>query len=183
TIGRPLVEVLLRAGYRVTLRPHPQTRRMNPRRVDSLVAKFGQHPRFRCEADVVSQESLHASDLMISDWSGAALDYALGLERPVLFLDVPRKVNNPDFARLDIVPFEDRIRRDIGAVVAPDRLDDIPDCVQPLISDPHRFRARIGVVRSRWVYNVGSSGARGAERILELAAESERPCQDTRSRG
>mgnify|MGYP003326545469 CR=1 FL=1 len=44
-----------------------------------------------------TQESLHRSDLMISDWSGAALDYALGLNKPVLFIDVPRKVNNLDY--------------------------------------------------------------------------------------
>ena len=59
---------------------------------------------------------------MVSDWSGAALEYAFGLERPVLFVDVARKVNNPDYEALGIEPFEVGIRERIGRVVAPDDL-------------------------------------------------------------
>ena len=33
---------------------------------------------------------------MVSDWSGVAMEFAFGLERPVLFIDVPRKTNNPE---------------------------------------------------------------------------------------
>ena len=32
---------------------------------------------------------------MVSDWSGAALEYSFGLKKPVIFLDLPKKVNNP----------------------------------------------------------------------------------------
>lgn len=62
------------------------------------------------------QDTLHEPYLMISDWSGAALDYAFGLNKPVLFVDVPRKVNNSDYGDLEIESFESAIREKIGMV-------------------------------------------------------------------
>jgi hypothetical protein len=40
------------------------------------------------------------------DWSGVAMEFAFGLEKPVLFIDVPRKVNNPEYKTLRAVPLE-----------------------------------------------------------------------------
>ena len=58
--------------------------------------------------------------MMISDWSGAALDYALSQSKPVLFIDVPRKVNNPSYQESAIEPLEVFIRDKIGQVIPPD---------------------------------------------------------------
>ena len=49
------------------------------------------------DLDLSSQGTVSESDIMISDWSGAAIEYALGLEKPVISVDVPRKVNNPGY--------------------------------------------------------------------------------------
>ena len=74
-----------------------------------------------------------AADLMISDWSGAALEYAFGIERPVLFLDVARKINNPRYVDLGIEPIEARMREQIGAVdgylFKPFDMQELIDCV------------------------------------------------------
>jgi CDP-glycerol glycerophosphotransferase (TagB/SpsB family) len=119
---------------------------------------------------VVSQDSLHESDLMISDWSGAALEYAFGLERPVLYIDVPRKVNNPDFARYVNQPIEDLLRPELGVVVTPDRLAEAPKLARRMIAEGPARARHLASLRARWVFNVGTSGARGAERIASIAA-------------
>ncbi len=168
SVGGELVEILLDAGYHVTLRPHPQTRRLNPAVLDDMLERFGKHACFAYEEDVASQASLHASDLMISDWSGAALDYAFALERPVLFVDVPRKVNNREYQRLDPVPLEVSIREEIGAVVSQDALASVPGRVERLSSDVQKSAERIRAARKRWVFNLGESGERGAEAIVGI---------------
>ncbi len=88
---------------------------------------------FIYEEDVAGQDSLHNSDVMISDWSGAALDYAFGLNKPVIFVDVPRKVNNPDYKELDIEPFEAQIREKIGTIVSSNKFS--LDKITPKIPD------------------------------------------------
>lgn len=168
TVGEQLVEALLDAGHEVTVRPHPQTRRLTPAVLDGLLAHFRGHLLFRYEENVASQDSLHASDLMISDWSGAALEYAFGLEHPVLFVDVPRKSNNPEYEKLKAVPLEVRIRAEIGSVLPLDRLKDVAQWVERLVVDSAAVAERIRAARCQWVYNLGQSGERGAERIVEI---------------
>ena len=122
---------------------------------------------FNYEIDVGSQESLHASDIMITDWSGTAIEYAFGLERPVIFIDLPRKVNNPDYRKIHLEPFEVTIRSKIGTIIPPDRLDDIPRHIEELCSNPDLFTQEIRKIRSESVYNLGESGAVAATYIMQ----------------
>jgi YidC/Oxa1 family membrane protein insertase len=169
TCGEPLVRTLLDAGYEVILRPHPETAKRTPHAIPALTDAFGSHPRFTLDTGIAGQESLHRSDLMVSDWSGAALEYAFGLERPVLFVDVPRKVNNPDYETLGIVPFEVTVRDQIGRIVAPDRMGDVPTLVDEMVRGADDYRERIRAARSDNVFNVGTSGKVGAELIASKA--------------
>lgn len=158
-VGAKIVALLLSKNAKVTLRPHPQTIKFAAKRVDEIVSKYSANPNFDYENNVEGQSSLHASDVMICDWSGAALDYAFGLGKPVIFIDVERKVNNPNYQDIPIAPFEVEIRGSIGTVISPDNLDAILELdLKPL---PHDLA-------EKYVYNVGHSDERGAREILRL---------------
>jgi len=114
------------------------------------------------EVNVDGQNSLHESDVMICDWSGAALDYAFGLGKPVIFVDVPRKVNNPEYEAIGIDPFEVSIRDEIGAIVSADNLDEILNIdIQSLPKN----------LSQDYFYNVGKSDQIGALELARLAKE------------
>ena len=170
TVGVPLVQALLDGGCRVIARPHPMTAKRTPRAIEDLVAAFGSHPDVVIDRDVAATKSLAESDLMVSDWSGAALEYAFGFERPVLFVDVARKVNNPDYESYGIVPFEVGIRERIGGVVAPDDLAAIAPAVHALVADAPAWPARLAAIRDESIANVGRSGVVGAEVVAAKAA-------------
>ena len=89
---KTLVEQLLNLGHEVVLRPHPQTLKFAQPKVDEIRNNHKENMRFTYENCVAGQDSLHQSDIMVSDWSGAALEYAFALNKPVIFCDVPRKV-------------------------------------------------------------------------------------------
>ncbi len=158
TCGEQLVRVLLDAGYEVVARPHPMTMKKTPGAIPALTKAFAGHPRFTLDTGIAGQDSLHRSHLMVSDWSGAAIEYAFGLVRPVLFVDVPRKVNNPEYERLGIEPFEATIREQVGRLVAPDRLDQVPALVDELVGGASEFGDSIRKTRERNIFNVGTSG-------------------------
>jgi len=169
--GVEVTRTLLAAGFDVTVRPHPFTLRKWPDAVAALEQNFSSHERFTLETDMSSQESLLAADVMISDWSGAAMEYAFGQERPVLFLDVPRKVNNPKYTRITCEPLEASIRGEIGTVHSPEAIGELPAAVSQLCANPGEYRERIRRVREQTVFNVGCSAALGAEAIAERADE------------
>ena len=70
---------------------------------------------------------MHQYDLLVADRGGSALEYAFGLERPVLFVDVPRKVFNPKYERIGCSPMEVQVRFEIGDIVLLDRLRESPN--------------------------------------------------------
>lgn len=164
-----LLDALLGAGSRVTVRPHPMTSRRQPRTVAALRERAAREPALAVDTDMSSRASLLASDVMVSDWSGAALEYAFGLERPVVFVDLPRKVNNERYEELGIAPVEVRLREEIGALVAPDALERLPAVLASLLAEPERFVERVRAARERHVFHVGRSGQVGADEVVALA--------------
>ena len=87
---------------------------------------------------------------MISDWSGAAFDFALGLARPVLFIDVPRKVNNPNYQSVAIEPIEVFARAQMGSVLAVDQLHTLPECLSDMTNSPACRPPALRALRQRW---------------------------------
>ncbi len=170
--GVPIVLALLEAGHLLTLRLHPMTSRNHPRLGAELERRFHSFAeRFSVETNMHDQESLQQADLMISDWSGAALEFAFGLGRPVLFIDMPRKLNNPNYRELELVPFEESIRQQIGAVVSPENTTELLNAVNALCASPGEVGRKITELRHNWIYNIGNSGEVAAETIVKLADE------------
>jgi hypothetical protein len=168
TCAFELLDILLENGYQVMYRPHPMTLRHRKKLLMELQKKFSQYKNFEYESDVGSQESLHATDIIITDWSGIAIEYAFGLEHPVIFIDLPRKVNNHEYKNIPLEPIEVAIRSKIGAVIPPDRLKEVPKYIEELCSNPDSFVREIKKIRSESVYNLGASGAAGAAYIATL---------------
>ena len=113
---KKLVEQLLNLGHEVILRPHFQTIKFSNVMVDEIKIKHKENIRFLFENSTSGQKSLHQSDLMVSDWSGIALEYAFAFNKPVIFCDVPKKINNPYYREIDLVPIEVSIREKIGVI-------------------------------------------------------------------
>lgn len=164
----PVLEILLAAEFKVTFRPHPQSLKFSKAIINKTLKRFSDNPLFDFESNVASEKSLHESDVMICDWSGAALDYAFGLQKPVISIDVPRKVNNPDYVDLKIEPFEASIRHKIGAVVSVDDLNELPNAID--IWHKKNLAGQCEFQGHGAVYNIGQSATYGATELLALCS-------------
>lgn len=169
--GAELVERLLGAGFRVTLRPHYQTRWATPEVIDRIVRRHRDNPRFRHVEQMGESESLYAAHVMITDWSGAGQDFGMGLGKPVLYVDLPPKARNDTWPELRMEPFESYVRSRLGALLRPDELGELPDRIRRLIREPGQFQASVAELRRDFVYNLGRSGQAGAEAIARIAGE------------
>ncbi|MBL0727928.1 hypothetical protein [Piscinibacter sp. HJYY11] len=166
-----LMEVLSILDWDVVVRPHPQTMALAPAAIDCVRRWCASHPHLSLEANVVGNESLRRAHVMVSDWSGAAFDFALGLDRPVLFVDVPRKVNNPGYAAVGIEPIEVFGRASLGEVLAAANLAELPRRLAALVEKREAYEEAIRRFRERWLFNVGTS-ADAAVRYLVASLEA-----------
>jgi hypothetical protein len=169
--GLELVGVLLDAGFRLTLRPHFQTRWNTPEVLDAIIERHGGHPSFTLIEQMGESDSLFDSHIMITDWSGAGMDYGMGLEKPVLYIDVPPKARNDTWPELDMEPFESFVREKIGAILDPANLSDAPRVIRELLQNPEQFRQQVQALRRDWVFNPGTSAVAAAVAIARIADE------------
>ena len=171
SIGHKLIQLLLEKEFDVTVRPHPQTTRLRPDVIEQLLVQFSESKNFRLEVDIRDKSSLYNADVMISDWSGVAIEYAFSCERPVIFIDVPKKRNNPDADKIDMIPVEVSIRNDIGVVVSPDDLESLPMVILDCIANREMYVSEIEKIRNAYVFNLNASVEVGSAHIHKLASE------------
>ena len=111
---------------------------------------------------------------MISDWSGAALEFGFGLERPVIFVDVPKKILNSKYKELEIEPLEVQIRDQIGIVLSTKDISEIGEVAKRLGKSKNDWQTKVAEARSRWVYNIGNSGVVAAKFLMSYIQEKDK---------
>ena len=169
--GKELIEILLKAGFTVMLRPHYRIFKDSKKLINSIIENFGNHSNFILEKGIIPSDKFHNSKCLISDWSGISLEYAFTFERPVLFIDTPKKILNPDSGDITMEPIEISIREKIGHVVSTNNLEKIPEIIKNLENE-NLMSEQIRKIRSEIIYNIGNSAKIGAEIIEKIYKES-----------
>jgi len=106
-------------GYKTVFRPHPMTD----------LKKFDIESGIILDLDL-DLKNLHEFDYLITDYSGIALEYAYFTGRPILFLDVKKKIKRK-VSKLEksFLFIEDQMRTTLGEITKIDnlsKLDNFP---------------------------------------------------------
>ncbi len=168
TCADDLIISLLKEDFEVVFRPHPMTIEKKPELLNALKGRFAKEEHFQLDVKTISEKYLHAADVMICDWSGVALEYAYGTERPVLFVDLPPKVHNPEYEKIGIEPLEVRIRNEIGKSIQPEQASQAGEIVKNFINQREKYKEQIIASRKENIYNFGSSSKIGADIIEDI---------------
>lgn len=161
-----LLDNLTGKGYKVIVRPHPQHVRHQPERMQRLKEQFEKNGDIEIQTDFSSNSTVFEADLMITDWSGIAYEYAYTTCKPVLFIDTPMKVMNPEYQRIQVEPINIWMREQIGAVLKPEEMNQAAGTVADLLSHAADYQEKIDSFVKEYVYNLGSSAEVGAKYII-----------------
>ena len=164
--GVKLIETLLDSNFKVLLRPHFRIFKESKDVIRIIRDKFQNNNNFLLEEGIIKPEIFHSSRCMISDWSGISLEYAFIFERPIIYIDVPKKELNEEADKISLTPIEVSIREKIGHLVDPDNLTEIPKIISE-INDESRAE-QIRDIRSKTVFNIDKSASIGADYITKI---------------
>ena len=166
--GDEIISMLLQLGYKIIFRPHPMTQKKSIKKINHIEKKFASNQNFILEKEIINFDSFLFSDLMISDWSGAALEYAFTLEKPILYVDVPKKNNNPNFLDIPHIPIEESIREKIGEIISVENIELIPIKIEELLKKSDLWKNKIKKVKNEMILNLNKSDKIGAEEIMKI---------------
>ena len=166
--GDKIISLLLELEYKIIFRPHPMTQKKSIKKIYQIEKKFASNHNFILEKEITNFDSFLFSDLMISDWSGAALEYAFTLEKPILYVDVPKKNNNPNFLDIPHIPIEESIRDKIGEIISVENIELIPIKIEELFKKSDFWKKQIKKVKNETILNLNKSDKIGAKEIMKI---------------
>lgn len=161
-----LLDNLKGHGYKVTVRPHPQHVRHMPERMEQLKEKYADNDDIEIQTDFSSNSTVFEADMMITDWSGIAYEYAYTTCKPVLFINTPMKVMNPEYEKIGVEPINIWMRHSIGKSVNPDEMDKVAGVVEDMFNNSEAYSRQIDEFVHEYVYNLGNSAKVGGDYII-----------------
>jgi YidC/Oxa1 family membrane protein insertase len=156
--------------YDVIVRPHPQHVRHMRDAFEKMKEKYA-GTNITIQTDFSSTDSVFNADLLITDWSSIGLEYAFTTEKPVISIDTPMKVMNPDYKKIKVEPINIWIREKIGEVVKVKDVANLDKVVDKLLKNSAKYKAQIAAQRDNSVYNLGKSAEVGAEYIIKCVQD------------
>lgn len=166
-----ILDSLADSGYEVTVRPHPQQVRLQQEKMDRLKERYAKNPDIEIQTEFSSNSTVFEADLLITDWSGIAYEYAFTTKKPVLFVDTPMKVMNPEYRRIDTVPINIWMRDVIGDRLNPEKAEEADDKVRSLLEQKSAYHDKIEKFVEEYVYHLGNSAEVGATYIVRTIQE------------
>lgn len=165
-----MLDKLKDTGYHIIVRPHPQYVRHFESRIDTLQQKYETYG-IEVQKDFSSNKTVYMADLLVTDWSSIAFEYSFSTLKPILFIDTPMKVVNPDYGELNTVPIDIELRNKVGVSLKLDEIGQIKDAVDKLMNEQQFSKESMAEMRDHYIYNVGNSGKVGAKYIIDRLVE------------
>jgi len=161
-----LLESLKKTEYEIIVRPHPQEVRLKKDYMESLKKKYAA-TGIEIQTDFSSNNPVLEADLLITDWSDISWEFAFTTLRPVMYINTPMKVMNPEYQKIDIVPLNIMLRDQLGISLNIDELDKAADTAEYLIENQDAYQQRINELAHKHIYNLGNSAEIGAKYIIQ----------------
>ncbi|HEV7331267.1 MAG TPA: CDP-glycerol glycerophosphotransferase family protein [Flavisolibacter sp.] len=148
-----LVGELSKQNIEIWIRPHPEFIKRNKKVYAQLVSRMKQNNAIRFDTAPSVYTHLSDAGILVTDRSGIALEYAFATHRPVLFVDTPLKIQNPEVNTFSMLPLENVYRSQVGISVQTSGLSLIGEAIHNLKSSADGYRTSIKTVEQEVVYS------------------------------
>lgn len=168
--GTKVLEELLRTGYHIIVRPHPQSFISDPVMMETIMKDFPESDTLHWDTNSDNFESLHNADILISDFSGIIFDFTLAFDKPLLYANVDFETDCYDYYWLDRNPWTLEILPELGLELNGDGLSNIKEMIDRCLNE-ERFRLGRDKARSETWVHMGEGAIRTADYILKKHKE------------
>lgn len=165
-----MLDELCVTDYKIIVRPHPQYIKHFEAKVDALRTRYEKHG-VEVQKDFSSNQTVYTADVLVTDWSSIAFEYAFSTLKPVLFINTPMKVVNADYKELTTIPIDIELRDKIGISLEENEMDRMNQAIDALLFNSRFSKESLNQLKEQYIYNPGKSGVIGAKYIINRLVE------------
>jgi hypothetical protein len=182
--GEKLLSPLVKTGWRIIARPHPQSKKSEAAMLNALMEKYSGAANLEWDHERENIYSLSKADIMISDFSGIIFDYAFLFDKPVLYVNHNIDMRLYDADDLLTADTDDtsgvslerlwmfRTLKEIGIELTDDFFDSIGEIIKNASDSAELKAARHRAKEEAWQYRT-KAGKRTANFMIKTVTEIE----------
>ena len=148
--GGKIIESLLKTGYHVIVRPHPQSFKSEKELMDKLMKEDPDSEQLEWNRDSDNFEVLRRSDILVSDFSGVVFDFALVYDKPVIYTDPKFDVGPYDAWWLKEPLWTISALPRLGRQLTEESMQNPKELIDSCLLDPQYAEGRAAVKAETW---------------------------------
>ena len=164
--GDKLIDALISTGYKIIVRPHPQSFESEKPMLERLMSKYNDTSKVTWNTDIDNFDVLMLSDILISDYSGVMFEFAMVFDKPIIYTDTKFDIRPYDADWIDETPWTFRILPDLGIELNEKNVEDIKGVIDRCIEDPSFTEGRAKARSDTWMH-IGESAKRSSDFIIK----------------
>lgn len=161
-----LLRQLSKLPYNIILRSHPEYEKRRKKNFRLIQKLAGEYPDISIDSATTLLDRLATTDILITDRSGIALEFAFGAGKPVLFIETSLKQINTEWRELNIEPIENKLRSEIGVSVLLSELNNISEKINETERMKEEFADKMLQLKKDTFYNSAESYQTGLDFLM-----------------
>lgn len=171
--GEKMIDALIKTGYRIIIRPHPQSIRSEKDMIEKLMGKYPENDDLEWNNDTDNFEVLRRADIMITDFSAVILDFALVFDKPVIYAEYNLDKSVYDAAWIDHPLWQEEMFPKLGTALKEEQFDNLKDIIDDVIASEAYASGREKAREEAWMH-IGHSAELTVDYLVRKSEELEK---------
>jgi len=163
--GERLLDPLVKTGWRIIVRPHPQSKKSEAEMLQRLEDRYKNDKNLEWDYNRDNIYSMKKADIMISDFSGIIFDYTFLCDKPVMYVNTNMDLRPYDAYDLNHELWQFEILKKMGIKLEENQFDDIKNVIKNASDSPELAAARKIAKETAWMH-IGESGKNIADFMI-----------------
>lgn len=149
--GEKIIDELINTGFKIIVRPHPQSFTSEKELMDKLMNKYPNSENFEWNRDSDNFEVLRRSDILISDFSSVTYEFALVFDKPIIYANSQFDNGLYDIWWLNRKSFAEYSLSWFGEELTEDNISNIKNVILDCLNNPKFKEGRLKLQNETWM--------------------------------
>ncbi len=164
--GEKLLDPLSKTGWRIIVRPHPQSKKSEAEMLNRLTERYKDNANIVWDYERQNIYSLKKADIMISDFSGIIFDYTFLCDKPVMYVNAGMDLRPYDAYDLDGKElWQYSVLKKFGTELKEEQFENIKNVIQAVSDSETLKEERHKAKEQAWMYE-GNAGKNIADFMI-----------------
>lgn len=169
--GERLLDPLSKTGWKIIVRPHPQSKKSEADMLERLENRYKDNPNIEWDYNRDNIYSMKRADIMISDFSGIIFDYTFLCNKPVMYVNTDMDLRPYDAYDLNKQLWQFAVLEKMGIKLEEKDFENIKTVIQNASDSPKLAEERKIAKETAW-QNEGAAGARIADYMIKTVTNA-----------